>query len=130
VISNVAAATAATAILPESRSSMPVPDPSPSSGTGLRPNSSRVLTWWFGLMSIGGLVFGTQSERRPFGTDVLAHPVVIFFAVVGVGLLVLRAALRRPVPDIISDRMLYAGCAIGLLAFLIGNWFAIHLAAM
>ena len=109
---------------------MPLPGQPKNSDSSRRPNSSRVLTWWFGLMSICGLLFGTQSERRPFGTDVLAHPVVIFFAVVGVGLLVLRAALRRPVPDIISDRMLYVGCAIGLLAFFIGNWFATHLAAM
>lgn len=109
---------------------MALPEPPPNRAGSRRVNSSRVLTWWFGLMGIGGLLFGTQSERRPFGTDVLAHPVVIFFAVVGAGLLVLRAVLRRPVPDVISDRMLYVGCAIGLLAFFIGNWFATHLAAM
>lgn len=109
---------------------MPLADQPPNRGASRRPNSTRALTWWFGLMSISGLMFGSQSERRPFGTDVLAHPVVIFFAAVGVGLLVLRAALRRPVPDVISDRMLYVGCAIGLLAFFIGNWFATHLAAL
>jgi hypothetical protein len=109
---------------------MMLPDPPPNRDAGRRPNSNRVLTWWFGLMSMCGLLFGSQSERRPFGTDVLAHPVVIFFMVVGAGLLVLRVALRRPVPDIISDRMLLIGCAIGLVAFFVGNWFASHLGAM
>lgn len=80
-------------------------------------------------MSVGGLAFGAYSERRPFGADVLAHPLVVFFAVVGAGLLVLRFAIRRPVPEVISERRLLVGCAVGLLAFLVGNWLATHLVA-
>jgi hypothetical protein len=89
-----------------------------------------VLTWWFGLMSIAGVVFGAFSEDRPFGDGVLAHPLIIFFAVVAAGLLGLRVALRRPVPEIISDRLLLVGCLVGLTAFLIGNWLAVNLVAL
>jgi type IV secretory pathway TrbL component len=81
-------------------------------------------------MSAAGVLFGVFSEDRPFGNDVLAHPLIIFFAVVGVGLLLLRFAWRRPVPDIIPDRLLVVGCFVGLAAFLIGNWLAVHLLAM
>jgi len=95
-----------------------------------RPASGRVLVWWFGLMSAAGVLFGAFAEERPFGNDVLAHPLVIFFIVVGIGLLVLRVALRRPVPDIIPDRLLLLGCFLGVAAFLIGNWLALNLVAM
>ncbi|HEX4553546.1 MAG TPA: hypothetical protein VH249_06145 [Xanthobacteraceae bacterium] len=94
------------------------------------PASGRVLTWWFGLMSIAGVAFGAFSENRPFGDDVLAHPLIIFFVVVAVGLLGLRVALRRPVPEIISDRLLLIGCLVGLAAFLSGNWLAVNLVAL
>jgi hypothetical protein len=95
-----------------------------------RPASSRVLTWWFGLMSAAGVAFGAFAEDRPFGDDVLAHPLVVFFIVVAAGLLGLRVALRRPVPEIISDRLLLVGCLVGLAAFLIGNWLAVNLVAL
>jgi hypothetical protein len=94
------------------------------------PVSARVLVWWFGLMSAAGVLFGVFAEERPFGNDVLAHPLVIFFIVVGIGLLALRVALRRPVPDIIPDRLLLFGCVLGIAAFLIGNWLAVHLLAI
>jgi hypothetical protein len=94
------------------------------------PASGRILTWWFALMSAAGVLFGTFADKRPFGDDVLAHPLVILFVVVGIGLLVLRVALRRPVPDIIPDRLLVVGCVVGLVAFLIGNWLAVHLRAL
>ena len=86
-----------------------------------QPASGRVLTWWFGLMSAAGAAFGAFAEDRPFGDDVLAHPLIVFFVVVAAGLLVLRVVRRRPVPDIISDRLLLFGCLVGLAAFLIGN---------
>jgi len=94
------------------------------------PVSGRILTWWFAAMSAAGVLFGTLSDKRPFGDDVLAHPLVILFVVVGVGLLVLRFVLRRPVPEIIPDRLLVFGCIVGLAAFLIGNWLAVHLRAL
>jgi len=103
-------------------------EPAPS--TSKPPATGRVLTWWFGLMSIAGMGFGTFSEARPFGDDVLAHPLVIFFAVVAAGLLGLRVALRRPVPEIISDRLLMIGCLVGLVAFLISNWLAVNLVVL
>ena len=86
--------------------------------------SRRALTWWFGLMLLGGLAFGFNSDRRPFGSDMLAHPLIVFFALVAAGLLLLRAALRRPVPEVLPERMLVAGCAIGIIAYLAGNWLA------
>jgi hypothetical protein len=92
--------------------------------------SGRVLVWWFALMSATGVLFGAFAEQRPFGDDVLAHPLVLFFACVALGLLVLRLVLRRPVPEIIPDRLLVFGCIIGLAAFLIGNWLAVHLVAI
>jgi hypothetical protein len=103
-------------------------EPAPSSSK--QPASGRVLTWWFGLMSIAGVGFGAFSEDRPFGNDVLAHPLIIFFVVVAAALLGLRVALRRPVPEIISDRLLLVGCLVGLTAFLVGNWLAVNLVAL
>jgi hypothetical protein len=106
---------------------MSEPDRSPRQR---QPPSGRILTWWFALMSAAGVLFGAFADKRPFGDDVLAHPLVILFVVVGIGLLVLRVALRRPVPDIIPDRLLVVGCVVGLVAFLIGNWLAVHLRAL
>lgn len=94
------------------------------------PVSGRILTWWFGLMSAAGVAFGLSAEKRPFGDDVLEHPLVIFGAVVAIALLALRFALRRPVPELIPDRLLLFGCFVGLAAFLIGNWLAVNLAAI
>ena len=37
------------------------------------------------LMAAGGSVFGLLGDRRPFGNDVLAHPLVVFFALVAAG---------------------------------------------
>ncbi len=102
----------------------------PTRPSNARPASGRILTWWFGLMSAAGVLFGLLAEERPFGNDMLEHPLVVFFAVVAAALLVLRFALRRPVPDLIPDRLLLFGCFVGLAAFLIGNWLAVNLAAM
>jgi hypothetical protein len=91
------------------------------------PNAQRILTIWFAMMAAAGAAFGISAEGRPFGDDVLLHPVVIMFVCVGASLLVIRFALRRPVTEVIPDRLLVAGCVIGAVAFLIGNWLAIHL---
>jgi hypothetical protein len=85
------------------------------------------LTWWFGLMGLGGLAFGLVGDRRPLGNDILAHPFAVYFIVVGIALLALRFAAARPVPEIISERSLLAGCVVGAAAFLVGNWLAAHL---
>jgi hypothetical protein len=86
------------------------------------PAAGRLLPWWHGLMALGGLAFGMLGDRRPFGTGVLAHPFVLFFAVVAAALLILRIARARPVPELIPERALVIGCCIGAAAFLVGNW--------
>ncbi len=82
---------------------------------------------WFWLMAIAGFAFGLNAERRPFGDDVLLHPLAIFVVLVVAALLALRIVLRRPVPEFLPERALIAGCLIGLAAFLIGNWIDTHL---
>jgi len=82
------------------------------------------------MMSVAGVAFGATAKDRPFGDDVLAHPLVVMFVLVGVALLVIRFVLRRPVPEIIPDRLLLVGCVVGLVAFLIGNWLAVNLRAL
>jgi len=87
---------------------------------------TRLLGSWYGLMTAGGFAFGLIGERRPFGQDMLAHPLVVFFVLAAVGLLILRVATARPVPELISERTLMAGCLIGGAAFLAGNWISAH----
>jgi hypothetical protein len=57
----------------------------------------------------------------------MAHPLVAYFIVVGIALLVLRVALARPVPEVIPERALLYGCFAGLAAFLAGNFATAHL---
>lgn len=83
--------------------------------------------WWFLAIALGGLGFGLAAERRPFGDGFFAHPLVAFFILVGIGLIVLRALLARPVPEIIPERELLIGCVAGLAMFLAGNWIGVHL---
>jgi len=85
--------------------------------------------WWHGLMLAGGLGFGLIGERRPFGQDMLAHPLVVYFAAAAVGLMVLRAVLARPVPEVIPERALVSGCLLGAAAFLAGNFINTYLIA-
>jgi hypothetical protein len=75
-------------------------------------------------MAAGGLAFGLLGDRRPFGTAVLGHPLVVYFILVAAALLVLRAAAARPVPELIPERALVLGCCIGAAAFLAGNFVA------
>jgi hypothetical protein len=77
----------------------------------------------------GGLGFGLIGERRPFGTAMLAHPLVVYFAIVALGLLILRVVLGRPVPELIPERVLVAGCLSGAAAFLVGNFISAHMMA-
>jgi hypothetical protein len=79
---------------------------------------------WYGLMGLVGFGFGLLSDRRPFGDELFVHPLVLFFILVGLMLLALRVLLARPVPEVISDRALLAGCAVGVVMFLAGNFIA------
>jgi hypothetical protein len=85
---------------------------------------------WFIVVALGGLGFGLTAERRLFGEGFFAHPVVAFFILVGIGLIVLRTALARPVPEIIPERALLIGCFAGLAMFLAGNWLGMHVLAV
>ena len=87
----------------------------------------RILVWWYGLMVAGGFLFGLVGDRRPFGSDMLAHPLIVFFASAAASLLVLRVALARPVPELIPERPLITGCVLGAAAFLVGNFVTIRL---
>ena len=48
---------------------------------GSRRPSLRV--WWYGLIGIAGFGFGLFADRRPFGDDIFAHPLSVFFILVG-----------------------------------------------
>ena len=101
--------------------------PTPADHPPPVPVSPHLLTWWFGLMAIGGVGFGAFAEERPFGNGVLAYPLVVFFAFVAVGLLTLRFLHGRPVTELISARSLAFGCFIAIVCFFIGNWFGVSL---
>jgi hypothetical protein len=90
-------------------------------------NASRILLWWYGVMVAGGFLFGLLGDRRPFGSDVLAHPAIVFFAAAAAALMILRIALGRPVPELIPERPLIMGCVLGASAYLAGNFVATHL---
>jgi hypothetical protein len=89
---------------------------------------TRLRGAWYGMVMAVGLGFGLLGERRPFGNDMLAHPLIVYFATVAVGLLGLRVALARPVPEVISERELLAGLLSGAAAFLVGNFISVHMA--
>jgi hypothetical protein len=88
------------------------------------------LAWWYGPMAAGGLAFGLIGDRRPFGEDVLTHPLTIFFVLVGAGLMTLRIVAARPAPELIADRALLFGYVLGLAMFLAGNFIATHWAVL
>jgi drug/metabolite transporter (DMT)-like permease len=85
------------------------------------------LAAWYGGMAVFGFGFGLIAERRPFGDDILLHPLVVFFVLMVMALLALRIVLKRPVPEVIPDRALMIGCVAGLAMFLAGNFGAAHL---
>jgi hypothetical protein len=86
-----------------------------------------LLGCWYGTVCLVGLGFGLLGERRPFGSNILAHPFVVYAFVLAVGLLALRIIRQRPVPELIPERALGLGCAAGVALFLAGNFIAAHL---
>jgi hypothetical protein len=91
------------------------------------PVSPHLLTLWFGIMAAGGLGFGAYADQRPFGTGVLAHPLVVLFAFAAAGLLTLRSLHTKPLLQLISAQSLAAGAVIGIGCFFIGKWFGVSL---
>jgi hypothetical protein len=89
----------------------------------------KATLWWRVLMIAGGFAFGLLGDRRPFGENVLGHPIVVFAAIAGAALLIMRVALRRPVPEVIPERALVVGFLLSVAAFLAGNWIGVHLFA-
>jgi hypothetical protein len=89
--------------------------------------SKRLIAGWYGAIAVSGLGFGLVGERRPFGDDILGQPLIIYCLAAAAGLLILRFVGRRPVPEIIPERALGRGCALGLAMFLVGNFVAAHL---
>lgn len=92
--------------------------------------SPHLLTWWFGLMALGGVGFGLYADERPFGNGVLGYPLIVFFAFAAAGLLTLRFLHARPLLRLISARCLVVGVAIGIACFFIGDWFGASLFKM
>jgi hypothetical protein len=89
---------------------------------------SLLLQWRLAMIA-GGFLFGLYADRRPFGDSFLAHPIVVYAAIAGLGLLVLRVTLRRPVPEVIPERAIVVGFILGIAAFLVGNFIGVHLMA-
>jgi predicted cobalt transporter CbtA len=92
------------------------------SGSAAAAATPRLRIWWYGGLMLAGFGFGLFAERRPFGDGFFAHPLVVLFLLIGAGLLALRVATARPVPEVLPDRMLLVGCLGALAAFLIGNF--------
>lgn len=78
------------------------------------PVSPHLLTGWFSLMSVGGLAFGLFADRPLFGKGILAHPLVMLFAMAGAGLLILKFLHGEPMQKLISPVSVVAGCIIAV----------------
>ena len=94
------------------------------------PVSPHLLTGWFGLMSVGGLASGLFADRPLFGRGLLAHPLVMLFAIAGAGLLILKFLHREPMRKLISPVSVIAGCVIAVACYFTGRWFGVSLAAV
>jgi hypothetical protein len=85
---------------------------------------ARALSWWLGLMALGGMMFGMYGAQRPFGGGDITHPAFVYGGLAVVGVLILRFAGDRP---LVSDRALIAGVVIGIASYLLGVWFGTEL---
>lgn len=109
----------------------------PSPPEGLPPEgpphieiSPHILTFWFGMMAVGGVGFGFIAPQRPFGKGLLAEPWVFFVAAVAVVLLTLRFLYAKRITEFINIRALTFGIAIGIASYALGYWFGISLTRM
>lgn len=80
--------------------------------------------WWIGLVALAGLGFGLAFERRPLGDHALTHPLILFGIACGAGLLALRVVARRPVPEILPERVILIGFAFGVAMYVTGIFLA------
>ncbi len=94
------------------------------------PVSPHLLTWWFGLMALGGIGLGVYADRRPFGGGLFGHPLIIFTAITAACLFSLSGLHQRPLTRLISLPNLIAGAVIAVLCFLLGRWFGPNLTGM
>jgi hypothetical protein len=94
------------------------------------PISPHLLTGWFGLMAVAGVGFGWFANEQPFGNGLLAHPLVVLFALASAALLTLRFLHGRPVTEIISIQNVALGCFIAIVCFFVGDWFGVNLMAL
>jgi FtsH-binding integral membrane protein len=104
-------------------------NPTPASPAPPEPSlspavSARALSWWLGLMALGGMMFGMYGAQRPFGEGLITHPFTIFCGLGLAGLLILRFAGDRP---LVSDRFLVAGVVVGIASYFLGVWFGTEL---
>jgi energy-converting hydrogenase Eha subunit C len=94
---------------------------------GPAPVPARFLTWWFGLLAMGGVGFGLYADEHPFGSGILALPAVVFGACVAAALLTVRLLHARPLQHLISARSLAAGVVIAVVCYFLGVWFGANL---
>jgi uncharacterized membrane protein YwaF len=109
---------------------MSPPVPSPGDEPREQLDIGRVLTWWFALMSLGGLLLGGTARRQLSALDIILYSLLVSAAALGTVLAVLRLGQQRPLGDVISSRKLIAACAVSIAAFLIGAWLGTELAAL
>lgn len=87
---------------------------------------SPAATFYIGAMGALGASFGLLAEKRPFGDDLFAHPLLVLAALAAGALLVLRAVWARPVTEILPERVLLFGSFVAVAMFLIGNFAGVH----
>jgi hypothetical protein len=92
------------------------------------PVSPHLLTWWFGVMAVGGLALGVV-DRQPLAKDVFAH-LSVFFAVTAAGVIMLKLVHGRPLREVMSAISLAGGCVVAIACYFIGGWFAVNLTAV
>lgn len=108
-------------------------EPSPDGPPPL-PVSPHLLTAWYGLMSVGSLALGLFAERPSLAkglfSHTLGHPLVVFFALVAAGLMMLKFLHQQPMRNLVSPVNLVAGFLIAVACYFMGEWFGSSLSAI
>ena len=82
--------------------------------------SRRMLTWWFGGMTLAGIAAGLGLATPGRGID--PDQIYLLFGVGCAVLVAVRVAARRPLTDFLSPRQLALGCGLCVVGFLAGQW--------